>query len=176
MMGSRQTTQIRPARGVANMKLLQTENRTVEPVGLVNNGLGERIPFDAPSVLADSPMFEGSSCRIVIGIRYHCELGVWHLDKPLHWDPNRIAAGAQLLPNYGAEGVRVQECRIRLRNIGEQPPINDERDVITFLNCRYINSIILRFSVSSAAMPDIGSGALIIYVGDRFIISRRAAA
>jgi hypothetical protein len=121
-------------------------------------------------IIQDAPIFEGATCRIVLGLQYHFTLGGWDLTNPPTWDPSREVGVVWLSEMPGDQKSEVIESKkIFLANFGQQPPINAEINALTFLNVRRLGvkkSVIgISCFTTSFALPDLnGRGPLILYI------------
>lgn len=142
------------------------------------------LPYPGKEVVAslpDSDILTGRSVQVLLGIRYHYDIGDWKLKAPPRWNTSLEAAKAEIWSLMGAETAEVTSEVIRPTDIALEPPINDTRDVVALLSIpklrAHINTLRLTFNVTSFGLPGIGGRPLILYVAGsaRVIVDRVAS-
>lgn len=135
----------------------------------------------------NNPSLEGKSCRVILGMRYHFTVGGWVTNGPATWDPDKEIGELWLSEMPGDEKAEVIEARkIRLGHFAPQPPLNAERDAMTFLQVKRLSvktSVIgLSCFAETFALPDLfGRGPLLyyiagnakIYIDGRLVVDKR---
>ncbi|MER9682613.1 hypothetical protein NKJ23_25360 [Mesorhizobium sp. M0184] len=147
------------------MKLVQQSEGSAQVIGSIGDDVVNALPG---LVVEEQPIFEGMSCRVVLSLLYHYDIGGWPLTTPPSWDPNRIVASIDFYSHYGTEQSENQSRKIRNKNIGSQPPINTELPVFTFLAVNplkvRLNFLTVNFVAVSFVLPRIGGAPLVLYI------------
>ena len=142
------------------MKFLAEDKRRFRLLGDYSLDL-ERTPPRS----ADEPNLRADSVRVVLSCRYHWELGGWTPQGPPSWDPAK-GVGAIWFAFWDDKKKPVAK-KITLSHFGSSPPVNAERNAVTFLSARRIPEsflICMDCLVSSFALPDLGGGPMIFYI------------